>query len=131
MQPYKKSSFHIKRECHPPHALVCYITTEMRDNLIAVAAAVVLISAVFISLLDACDEQSSSDLFEQNSSCDLCSCINLNNILVSVEKNGSTSQYNMFVDIVSMQIFAITNFSNGDLTRDVRGKRQYSYKYIC
>jgi len=98
----------------------------MRNNLLVVAPAVVLISAIFISMLDVWYEQSPSDLFKQNSSCDLCSCINLNNMLVSVGKNSSTSQYNMFVDIVSndMQVFAITNFS-GDLTRDVRGKRLY------
>jgi len=116
----------------------------MSDNLIVVAAAVVLISAVFISVLDARNEQSPSDLLEQSSSdlleqspsdlleqnslCNL-PCNNLNNILVSVGKNGSTSQYNMFVDIVSKQIFAVNNF-NGTTT-DVQGKRPYSYKYIC
>ena len=118
----------------------------IQENLIAIAAtvtaAVVLVSAIFISTIDVCYQQSPSDLFnvEENTfdsdlSCDPCP----NNSgfwhIGVLRGNQTTSKSYMFVNLTDFPSNSCCNVIAQPTSKvnptDIRGRRLYYYSCIA
>ena len=126
-------------------AYVCTRDMNVQDNFIVIAAtvtaAVVLVSAIFISTVDVCHQQSLPDLFNAEEdkfdfdvSCDPCPNNSTFYHIGVLKGNQSSSRSYMFVDLVDFPSNSCCNViakptSEIDLT-DIRGKRVLAYNYI-